>query len=133
MKNRIYDEPSRLPVNKAAGRVLGGGFNYEPNKKIVQQHWSAPPKIVPAPRNFEDLTGRKFGRFTVIGYLPSTNTSKGSLWLVRCVCGDYESRRTRSVRNPKNNNDCCENCRHLIHLKRTDEFLRTGKHKDDPA
>ena len=125
-RNRIYDDPARHPVNKAAGKVLGGGINYTPNKKIAQRHWSSPPSMRQSPREVENLTGRTFGRFTVIGWFAEC---KG-LWVVRCACGDYETRKTRSVRNPQNNKDACENCRHLMFLQREKHFLRTGRDKD---
>ena len=120
------------PVNSAAARVLGSGVHYEPQKTIIQRHWTAPPQVKPltaeqrANVQFEDLTGASFGRFKVIGYLGKMGEGKGSppLWLVRCVCGDYESRTKKSIRNPENRGDRCEKCRALSHLKRHEAYLR---------
>lgn len=118
------------PVNRAAARVLGGGVHYEMKKEIVQRHWTSPPSTQPitselrACPSFEDLTGRVFGRFRVVGYLGKFNKSKPPLWLVRCVCGDYESRYAKSIRNSENVGDRCEKCRNLVHLKRHTAWLR---------
>ena len=129
-KNKIYDEGGRVPVNRVSAVVVGKGFAYKPNKNITQRHWKnlQPTKKV----NYKetDLTGLKFGRFTVIGKYGNFGKKKKPRWLVRCTCGDYETRTSRAINNPKNNNDCCDYCRHLIQLKRTDEFLRTGKNKN---
>lgn len=39
---------------------------------------------------FEDLTGQKFGRLTVIRFIPAhERTSKQYHWLCRCDCGNY--------------------------------------------
>jgi hypothetical protein len=131
--SEIFDKLlTSRPVNRAAARVLGGGVHYEPDKEIVQRHWTAPPPlktIPPAARidpKFVDLTGVSFGRFRVIGYLGVLSEAKKAkaLWLVRCACGDYESRSAKSVQNPENHGDRCEKCRHLAFLKRREQFLR---------
>ena len=36
--------------------------------------------------NFDDITGRRFGRLTVIGF-DGTNDSGNAMWRVRCDCG----------------------------------------------
>ena len=120
------------PVDGAAARVLSKGVHYKPDNVIARLLWTAPPKLEPIPVNlratpkFEDLTGRKFGRFIVAGYLgkPLGEKQKQPCWLVRCSCGDYETRTARAIRNPQNAGDRCENCRHLAYLKRTDSYLR---------
>jgi hypothetical protein len=130
--SRIYDVPTLTPVNKDAGRSIGGGFEYTPNKQITQRHFQAPPRMRPIPRaargnpGFLDLTGVCFGRFVVLGLL--AEDTKQTLWVVRCSCGDYETRRSKSIRNPRNTTDCCEYCRHLLHLKKQGEFRRTSKY-----
>jgi len=116
------------PVNRQAARVLAGGVHYKPNKKIVQRHWTTPPPLVAIPESaksnpcFVDLTGRSFGRFRVIGYLGKSN-NKAS-WLVRCACGDFETRRSRAILNPENYGDRCANCQHLAFLKREEIHRR---------
>lgn len=116
---------SARPVNKTAGLVTSGGIHWEPEVKLPESYWrfDAPPAVVhpsnyPAERSFEDLRGRQFGRFTVFGYLGKRNPKDKGLWLVRCVCGAYESRSARAVRNPNNCNDACKHCLHLEFIKR---------------
>jgi hypothetical protein len=131
--SKVFDQLlTSRPVDKAAARVIGGGINYEPDKIIAQRHWSAPPplaEITPllrANRQFRDMTGISFGRFKVVGYLGILGSDKQAkpLWLVRCACGDYESRTRKSISNTKNSGDRCDKCRHLVHLKRREAFLR---------
>jgi hypothetical protein len=131
--SQVFDKLlTSRPVNRAAARVLGGGVHYEPDKMVVQRHWTAPPPIKPISAknrmspNFVDLYGVSFGRFKVIGYLGKLSASKKAkaLWLVRCACGDYESRSANSIQNSENHGDRCEKCRHLAFLKRREVFLR---------
>jgi len=72
----------------------------------------------PALRQERTLVGAKIGRLTVVGML---NTSK-SICVVRCCCGQYETRRPRAIRNPKNSVDACDRCRHLDYLRRHSLF-----------
>ncbi len=43
---------------------------------------------------FQDLTGRRFGKWTVLSYAGRTHNSRKSHWLCRCDCGN--TRRVRS-------------------------------------
>ena len=112
------------PVNKTASRVLSGGEHYEPRKKLNQFHSIAPlpTKSFSGPKSL-DLTGAKFGRFTVIGFLGKSKARPG-LWLVRCACGHYETRRSPAIKNPDNHDDCCSYCRNLKDLKRREQYMR---------
>jgi hypothetical protein len=38
-------------------------------------------------RNFKDLTGRTFDRWTVVGFA-GRNANGGAMWRVRCQCGN---------------------------------------------
>lgn len=130
MKNRIYDAVAVIPVNRVAVRVTDKRFQYQykPNKKSNQRHWETPPLMRRRiPWNMPKLVGTKFGMLTVIGLYEEAN----HVWVVRCVCGRYETRRTKAIRNPRNNSDRCEECRHLEFLKKNDEFLRTGRNSRD--
>jgi hypothetical protein len=129
--SQVFDKLlASRPVNQAAARTMGRGVHYEPDKVIAQRHWSAPPPTIPAAQvkdpagTFVDLSGIKFGRFVVIGYLGKLNPKKAALWLVRCACGDYESRASKAIRNPENRGDRCCNCQHLAFLKRRECYLR---------
>ena len=124
---KIYNGSAIIPVDRVASRVIGEGSHHQPKKKFSVLHWEAPPSIRPKPKGLRvDLTGKTFGRFTVLGVLAGVENQ----WVVRCACGDYEIRRAKAINNPKNNRDCCENCRHLLHLKRQQEYLLTGRRLD---
>lgn len=91
-------------------------------------HWFAPPPLARIPRHrpeFVDLTGRKIGRLTVIGYLGEGKDK--SRWLVRCLCGIYECRRGKAIKNEKNASDACLRCRKIAQAKRS---LAHQKFKD---
>ena len=129
--SEIFDKLlTSRPVDSAAARVLGRGVHYVPQKNIAQRHWKSPPPVIPQsdwPKtdSFHDLTGLSFGRFKVVGYLGKPGSKKQlALWLVRCACGDFESRSAKAVRNPENRGDRCGNCRHLAFLKRQEAYLR---------
>lgn len=116
----IFDRiAASTPLNATAARVTSqNGDHYEPEQKIgTQQHWTAPPRCVKGPDvpGFIDLTGKRFGSLTTIGFLGGNN--KRGLWLVRCDCGDYESRRTKTVKNGKPE-DCCQKCQRWRYVQR---------------
>jgi len=72
------------------------------------------------PPNAVDLAGERFGRLSVVRYHRSKK-AKGSQWLVRCVCGDFELRSTRALRSDAEDL-ACQDCRkvdYLRHLSRT--------------
>jgi len=118
VQNRIYDGLGAAPVNRASVRALGKGVSYEPNIRLGQLHWKAPPRTRPVPQNVPDLTGKTFGRFTVIGWYGKTPS-----WIVKCACGDYENRRTNSLKRATSDT-CCVICEHLIIIKRREKMPR---------
>ena len=115
---------TRAPVDGTAARVTSKGFDYTPDKKIAQLHWETCPKTKDVPKDMpvdKVLTGRKFGRFTVIGLYPKKGRANKGRWVCRCACGRYETRTRRAITNPQNTDDCCCLCRHLKHLQREDK------------
>lgn len=118
---------NRLPVNKTAAIVVGKGVDYDApiNPKANKVFQDKPPKIR-AFTGCDDLSGVKFGRFTVVGLSLDFN----SRWVVRCACGNFEMRKAKSIKNKSNSIDCCLECRHLIYLKRNEVWRNTGKDKD---
>lgn len=113
-RNAIEVGLTHVPLNGTAARVTSKGFQYKPAKKINAAHWREPPPTKKWPDLIEnDLTGMKSGRFTVVGYLRDIPKR----WLVRCVCGAFESRTAKAVRNPKNEEDRCQICRYTEHLQ----------------
>jgi hypothetical protein len=124
---------AKAPVDKMTAIVTyAKGVNFEPNKKVLNRDNEFPIKIrkigkKPSKnKDFKNLTGIKFGLFTVIGI---AEEYKGA-WVVRCNCGRYSTRTKKAILNEKNNQDRCEHCRHLVFLKRNDFHRATGIYKD---
>ncbi len=119
---------ARAPIDRLAARVvMFSGEHYIPNKKILTKDNEMPLSISNLEKEkqspkFEDIRGKKFGRFTVIGL---SSEIKGR-WVVRCDCGTYSLRKKKAIFNPLNTQDRCENCRHLAYLKRSEYTRRTG-------
>lgn len=102
------------PLDRQASVVRdGSGDLYEAPKSATQAFWTAPPEPEgPLPPGVEDLSGRAFGQMRVIRY-HKRNPKTGSLWLCRCVCGGYELRRGKIVRESGGKGDgggCCHQC-----------------------
>lgn len=126
----MNDIHARVAVDATARRVvMYKGEHFEPNKLIVTKDSELPHKIAKITLgmknsgDFENLTGKKFARFTVIGL---SAEFKGN-WVVRCSCGKYSCRTKKAINNTKNTQDRCEHCRHLAYLKRDEIWRRTGK------
>lgn len=106
------------PLDRTASTVRdGSGDMWEPTMKSGQKHWKAPPLptepfvAVPGSKWRIDLAGRQLGRLTVIRYHGRSGVSTPEpMWLVRCVCGDYELRRAKSIINGTEANPCCLIC-----------------------
>ena len=119
-----------VPVNLTAAKVTGKGVAFIPQKNFVIIHSENPLEVVKPEKNEKDLTGKKAGKLIVIG--KSAKVSKGATWVVKCVCGRYTVRRSKTINNP-DPEDCCEECRYLDYLKRREEFLKLGYNlKDRP-
>jgi hypothetical protein len=113
------------PIDMNAARVTGRGIHWDSSEKPNPhaRRWEAFPShlIRPMPTTaatFEDLTGRRVGRFTVVGYLGKLNRKKKAVWLCRCTCGAFESRGAAAITNvDRNPNDSCMSCRYLERVK----------------
>ena len=74
------------------------------------------------------MMGKKKGRFTVIGLLAG---GKANTWVVRCSCGTYTTRTTKSIKgaetNPAAHMDACRECMQLAYRKKEEVWRRTGK------
>lgn len=123
---------ARKPVDRMAAQVMKPGVHFAPDKKVLTNDSDTLIAVRPIPkeakfyRNFEDLTGRQFGRFTVIGLARDFKKQ----WVVRCACGRYSTRHSKAIKNHANEQDRCEHCRHLAYLKREEHWRRTGRDKD---
>jgi hypothetical protein len=128
----LTDFYARTPVNKTAATVISTGTHFIPNKKQNNNDSELPLAIKRlndsdlAQKDFQDLTGRTVGRFTVQGL----SLDSPRHWVVRCVCGRYSTRRAKAIKNPANSQDRCEHCRHLASLQRSEIYRRTGKNAD---
>lgn len=120
------------PVNRNAARVIKDGVNYSLSHKANVLYQRTPlPTQKPSKEqlnhsNFFDLTGERRGRLTVLGQL----LGNARWWVCRCDCGNYTLRRAKAVKNKNNEQDRCDECRHLAYMKREEHFRRTGKNRD---
>lgn len=122
------------PANRQTANILFGEFvHWLPRLSADTRHYSAPPVTRKFPGPPEDnMTGRRFGRLLVIGYLRRGRGYRPrALWLVRCSCGQYEERHAKACRNPDNYLDRCNACRQLAQIRRNEHFCRTGKQMSD--
>lgn len=122
------------PVDRTAALVTGRGPRYVPDKKILTADQPTPHPTMPFPGPLEhDLTGASRGRLTVVGFWAGNERGKKiRLWVTRCVCGTYTLRRTKSIKNPANDVDACEGCRHAAYLRRHDRY-RSGHGEGRPS
>ena len=116
------------PVDRIAARVVGAGVSFE--FKISD---GAVNSFLPLPirkpagtekgqTSFVDLTGRFFGRLTVIGI----SAEVAARWVVRCVCGSYGLRTAKAIKSA-DPEGCCHQCHVLAVAKRKDLERRTGR------
>lgn len=125
------------PVDRTAARVTQSGpKGMESSKRIAQAHSQTPLPTVPIPRHIVDLRGRTFGTLTVVGLAVSTDTVQRQagnhrLWVCRCVCGNYLTRRAKAINNPKNTIDACDRCRQVQFLRRRSEYQQLGFNPDE--
>ncbi len=123
----LIDKVKATPINSTAGKVVSSGVHFDSSKRIAQLHWESPPQTILVPREMPDLTGRKCGLFTVVGlYKRATNGKGGSKWLVRCVCGHYETRKSAKITGGNDPNDCCDLCRELEFHQRRQHYFEHG-------
>lgn len=120
------------PINATAARVVSTGTHYTPNKRHGSQVFDVrPPTRKETSRDrsvpgYRDLTSVRRGRLVAVGL------SEGAAmkWVMRCDCGSYVIRTNKAVCNEANGADACEECRHLLYLKRNELHRRTGKDAD---
>ena len=126
---------NRAPINRVAAQVTGKGVHWDPKKKREAGDSDMPLPLMPMEKldyqqrkQLAALSGKKFGRMIVIGVAAEQGSkTKPMRFVVRCACGTYTYRRSKSIRNAENSVDCCDHCRHLLYLKRWEIKRRTGK------
>jgi hypothetical protein len=111
-----------IPINRMAAIVTSKGVEFrienKDKKRTFNENILPVKKIDDALKNsdsFIDLTGSRFGSLTVVGlYDKPWRVKKSSygLWVVRCVCGNYETRTSRAIKNQLklNYDDACCLC-----------------------
>lgn len=100
-----------IPVNKITAIVVSD--NKEDQREFRRTHKVS--SMIPLPvKQFEglkkyDLSGARCGRFTVIGQFDNGKKYlNGARWVVRCSCGRYEVKRTKTIKNPHDGQMCSE-------------------------
>ena len=91
------------PHDKTAAVVGGKGVHYEFSVLPTRAFSDTPLPMRPPSKAelgnpaFINLTGRKVGRMTIVG-IAERKTNDGMNWVVRCVCGNYETRKTKYLK-----------------------------------
>jgi len=121
-----FDGIHRDAADKTSAMVFSPGVRYENPAKVTCPHWDAQPPIRKPPICAPNLVGIKFGRFVVLGMSADIAGS----WIVRCDCGDYETRKAKAIRNPNNFGDRCTKCRNVAFERKDYEFKKYGRQID---
>jgi hypothetical protein len=89
------------PHDKTAAMVGGKGEHYEFVSKTPHSDTPLPIRKPDVDQlrqpGFVDLSGVSIGRLRVIG-IAELRTCNGQNWVVRCVCGNYETRKTKYIK-----------------------------------
>ncbi len=127
-----------LPGDKVAARVAGRGehFEFQPASHHVHSDlpiaWRTPTAAELICGNFQDLTGTAIGRLKVMGIASDIQTTNGQNWVVRCVCGAYETRKAKFIKccaagnNPGQEEPMCDWCGKTRKLQRGIGVVRDG-------
>lgn len=123
MRTTDFDRlATSAPLNTDAAMARDGSSRDHWEAKIPENYarWAAPPEALALFNrvNGEDLTGRRMGRMTVIGY--HAPGSRGGRWLVRCTCGYYELRSAAAIKSDKDEDGdhCCFECQRVKVLRK---------------
>lgn len=126
------DNIKRVPVNRVAARVTEQGEHYTARKigNGVDRETPFPViKIINCVNPTQahaiaEMVGKRRGRLVVIGRLDHVYYKQR--WVCRCDCGMYTLRSTKAMKNTAHI-DMCEQCYHLLYLKRDEIWRTTGK------
>ena len=122
----------RRPIDRTAAQVVSAGpRGLESSKRIARAHSDVPLPMIPMPRFVKDLRGRVIGSLTVIGLaVPTSSTRKKKgrerLWVCRCVCGYYTTRRAKAINSSVNGSDACDRCLQVMWLKQNSTWRQLG-------
>lgn len=123
-----------IPVNKQTAIVVSPckkeGFIFK-RVPCVSSMAPLPMRKFPGPSK-DDLTGKTIGRLLVVGFSVLERKRKdcsSGRWVVRCLCGRYEIRTSKSIKGlhkHPSKNYCCHECDRTIET-------RKGKKTPNPA
>lgn len=132
-----FDKNHTIPRDITAKKVVyDSGDHYNPAINCKTYLFSTDPipttdirklpTYVRKDPNFIDYTGKFFGNFTVIGIF---SLNKFNKWVVRCICGCYEIRTTRTIKNATKFHEMrCQSCMDLERLRNKDYFSKNGRY-----
>lgn len=117
-----------MPYDKTASMVAGKGEHFEWEPENGGKTHSRDPIATRAPEakerfqpGFVDLKGVKIGRFTVMGIAAELKTCNGQNWVLRCVCGSYETRKAKYIKScvagNRERDPMCDWCRKTNRLR----------------
>lgn len=116
-----------LPINKTASLVVNtiskenSQFPYECDRLTSMVQF--PTQLVKNKKN--DLTGKTFGKFEVIGLSIWENSKGDHRWVCRCKCGRYQIFRKRTILSGNLDIACIE-CEKLMRLREREFWNKTG-------
>lgn len=117
---------ARDAVNRVARRVVGAGIRFESKARTPMV---APPKQQePLNSDATDLSGKRFGRYTVVSFFKYVRTQKSynrrKLWVCRCMCGNYAIVNGFHLKDKHKRPEYlqCNQCLELWKLKRGERF-----------
>lgn len=120
---------TRAPINKTAALVVSKGTEFVPMKRVLTMDSPNPIPTIGTgrlPYNIAKVVqgyiGKRRGRLVVVGLY----SHQPMRYVMRCQCGTYTVRKSKTLRNEANY-DMCEHCRHLMQLKRSEHWRRTGR------
>lgn len=134
MKTTEWDRiVTSTPLNREAAVVRDGSGDGATRVANIQGVYDAPFLTMPCPSRFDDQTGKRLGRLTVIGFVDNKQTNSGkncpARWLCKCVCGRYTTRKVASLYNALHAAQSKENY-HVFACAEcaTEQRIRNGKH-----
>ena len=81
-----------------------------------------------------NLTGSKVGKLTVLGMADFPGRKHHAAWVVRCVCGYYETRKAKALRDTAYaERAACSECDYVAELKAGRVKLKTVAERTQKA
>ena len=130
--NRPVDRRA-LVVGFFRGEHFDADFSRRTKNKVTM---IAPPKAPNRPATVKDYTGKRNGQIVCCFWWSKTRDNEGSVWVVRCDCGNYEFRSKPGKWDAHpNNNDACEHCqrkREMIEKAGSGNSMRFSSSENHP-